>query len=86
MLMLQGEGMGKVRLKVTYWPFDLLYSKPRDAKSVRTASCVCSQYVSVATVIHRPAPNGAASSWLHNVLATRSTSTLAFASPAAARC
>ncbi|KAK9786169.1 hypothetical protein WJX73_007640 [Symbiochloris irregularis] len=28
----QGKGCGKIKLKVTYWPFDLLYKQPREAK------------------------------------------------------
>ncbi|KAK9803778.1 hypothetical protein WJX73_005763 [Symbiochloris irregularis] len=28
-----GKGCGKIRLKVTYWPFDLLYKQPREAKT-----------------------------------------------------
>lgn len=28
-----GEGCGQLRLKITYWPFDKLYSEPRHAKT-----------------------------------------------------
>ena len=31
----QGKGEGRLRLIATYWPFDLLYSKPREATMVR---------------------------------------------------
>ena len=31
---LQGSGEGQVQLKITYFPFELLYSKPRDASLV----------------------------------------------------
>jgi hypothetical protein len=31
----QGKGEGQLELKVTYFPFELLYSKPRDASLVR---------------------------------------------------
>ena len=33
--MWQGKGEGQLQLKVTYFPFELLYSKPRDASLVR---------------------------------------------------
>ncbi len=33
--MWQGKGEGQLNLKVTYFPFELLYSKPRDASLVR---------------------------------------------------
>ena len=33
-LLLQGKGEGRLRLRATYWPFDLLYSKPREATMV----------------------------------------------------
>ena len=32
---LQGKGEGQLELKITYFPFELLYSKPRDASLVR---------------------------------------------------
>ena len=32
--LLQGKGEGRLRLIATYWPFDLLYSKPREATMV----------------------------------------------------
>ena len=38
LLCLQGSGEGQVQLRVTYFPFELLYSKPRDASLVRPAS------------------------------------------------
>ena len=31
---LQGKGEGQVQLRITYFPFELLYSKPRDASLV----------------------------------------------------
>ena len=34
-MLLQGKGEGRLRLRATYWPFDLLYSKPREATMVR---------------------------------------------------
>ena len=37
LLCLQGSGEGQVQLRVTYFPFELLYSKPRDASLVRPA-------------------------------------------------
>ena len=37
LLCLQGSGEGQVQLRVTYFPFELLYSKPRDASLVRAA-------------------------------------------------
>lgn len=33
----QGKGEGRLHLVSTYWPFDLLYSKPREATMVRAA-------------------------------------------------
>ena len=30
----QGKGHGQIRFKITYWPFDLLYSKPRKSTLV----------------------------------------------------
>ena len=30
----QGKGEGQLELKITYFPFELLYSKPRDASLV----------------------------------------------------
>ena len=33
----QGKGRGKLRLKITYWPFEKLYSEPRPAKTVRAS-------------------------------------------------
>ena len=35
MLGWQGKGEGELQLKITYFPFELLYSKPRDASLVR---------------------------------------------------
>ena len=37
--LLQGKGEGRLRLTATYWPFDLLYSKPREATMVRALPC-----------------------------------------------
>lgn len=34
----QGKGEGQLELKMTYFPFELLYSKPRDASLVRARS------------------------------------------------
>ena len=33
---MQGKGEGQVQLKLTYFPFELLYSRPRDASLVRS--------------------------------------------------
>ncbi len=41
---LQGKGEGQVQLRITYFPFELLYSKPRDASLVgTTAEISCKQ-------------------------------------------
>lgn len=32
---MQGKGEGQVQLRITYFPFELLYAKPRDASLVR---------------------------------------------------
>jgi len=31
---MQGKGEGQVQLRITYFPFELLYAKPRDASLV----------------------------------------------------
>ena len=44
--LLQGKGEGRLRLIATYWPFDLLYSKPREATMVRALPrAICESYV-----------------------------------------
>ena len=37
----QGKGEGQVQLKLTYFPFELLYSRPRDASLVRPPPQPC---------------------------------------------
>ncbi len=34
LLVLQGKGHGRIRVKATYWPFQMIYSKPRKATMV----------------------------------------------------
>lgn len=34
----QGKGEGQLHMKITYFPFELLYSVPRDASLVRLLS------------------------------------------------
>ena len=31
---LQGKGHGAIHLELTYWPFDMIYSQPREATIV----------------------------------------------------
>ena len=42
--LLQGKGEGRLRLIATYWPFDLLYSKPREATMVRALPCATREH------------------------------------------
>lgn len=50
---LQGKGEGQVQLRMTYFPFELLYSKPRDASLVGAPE-ILGQHVNAAVCMMVP--------------------------------